>query len=197
MLKRFFRKHKIDGTAKALFLRAIALCVTRIEFEDIHKIFTCIILISSNRKDTKQTISAKNFLYMFVSKELVGKMHVDIPVYFEKAWTTKIIDGLKSIKMKETAIDNIHYFPDLVTYIKYIGRLVYLWSNIIPFKAGSKKLIASSNIVESSFSVLKNNVSSKKIHTCDAFLEFLKNTIIGEMSHLKGNLNQNKSMKFK
>jgi hypothetical protein len=187
MLRRFCRKHKIDKSVKALFLRALVLCAVLTNFKDIHHIFVCVVLIASQRKETKETIVAKNILQNFITRNEIGKLNVQVPVNCQENWVTVIVENLKSLNFKEMAFKNSHYFPELVQYLSYIGRLVHMWSNVVASKAGSQKLLASSNIVESSFSVLKRTVLKGKVTTCDEYIESSLNEIVGQFSTLKSN----------
>jgi hypothetical protein len=184
MLRRFSRKHKIDKSIKSLFLRSLVLSVTLTNFTELHIIFTCVILIANQKKESKETLLAKNLLQKFITTNEVGSAPVNVSVNIKHDWVSSIVEEIRTINCKEMVIKNTHYFPELVSYLCYVGRLAYMWSNVIPAMVGSEKLLASSNIVESSFSVLKRTVLKGSVATCDDYIESSIDEIIGQFSKL-------------
>lgn len=187
MVKRFFGKNKLDGSAKTLLLRAILLCVPQVDFTTIFQVFACVILIASATKETKESLASKSILTKFVQSEKVeASIPVNIEICAEQQWAAILITKINDMKFKKSAIDNTSYFPELVEYLKYLGPLVCMWSNIVPHKVGSKQKVASSNIIEAGFSTIKNNMLEQEPTTVDKFLELNLQMIINKLNGLKG-----------
>lgn len=195
MVKRYINKIKLEGTAKTLFLRSILLCVPQEDFATIFRVFACIIIVASSKKESKETLAAKSILTKFVQTEKIEeKFPMTLEVEAECQWATNLIKRISEAKIKKSAIENSSFFPELVNYLKYLGPLVCMWSNVIPHKVGAKYKVASSNIIEAGFSTIKNNVLDKEPKKVNKFLELHLQMVVNKFNGLKG-IKQQKNIK--
>jgi hypothetical protein len=182
MIDRYCQKNKIPKSSAQLYKKAIKYCVAVTDVELMIKIFTCLIVISNTPKVTKETIKCEQYLQLLFENKK-GEIPVDFHIDISKVWVEDIIKNVSKVQMKLSKVPNHHYFPRMVKYLKYLGRLVCLWSQMLPSKVGSKKLSASSNIVESFFSFLKNTAMNGVIHRCDDFIKMFNRNVIAEFSN--------------
>ncbi|KAB0803042.1 hypothetical protein PPYR_00012 [Photinus pyralis] len=102
---------------------------------------------------------------------------------FELDWIQAIIETVniwESIN-HENIHDNLFYSPnDKQMYIQILSTIV-LWSNVMNTCFNSRTTTATSSDVESSFNILKNHITEKKMVRVDNFLRLHINFITSEL----------------
>lgn len=159
------------------YARSLILCIDLGSFEEIKNVFGAVIFLASQEKEAKETLKCRQFLELFIE----GKS-MESPIEFistpDSSWVQQLIKQSENFQYHSYNLKNSSYYPELPKYMKYLGRLIMLWSPLISNLVHNVREVNSTN-VESFFSLLKNNVLQEKIHTLDEFLEIFYNYSLG------------------